>query len=119
MFWGVPSGPYLVLPFFGPSNPRDGVGLAVDFTADPWGWYLIDHDLDWVNWARFGVDAVSKEEAYMDFLDDIRRTSLDYYAAMRSLSRQRREALVNAGKHDGAVIHDRASPKAPPLQVGE
>src|SRR5579872_3529001 len=35
--WGVPDGPYLVLPFFGPSNPRDGIGLGVDGYADPWG----------------------------------------------------------------------------------
>jgi phospholipid-binding lipoprotein MlaA len=29
-YWGVPSGPYIVLPFFGPSSARDGVGLAGD-----------------------------------------------------------------------------------------
>lgn len=33
--WGVQSGPYLVLPLFGPSTIRDGVGFAVDFAADP------------------------------------------------------------------------------------
>ena len=31
--WGVPTGPYLVLPLFGPSNVRDGIGLAVDMAA--------------------------------------------------------------------------------------
>lgn len=31
-YWGVESGPYLVLPFFGPSSVRDGIGLTVDFT---------------------------------------------------------------------------------------
>jgi phospholipid-binding lipoprotein MlaA len=34
-FWGVPSGPYLVLPFFGPSSPRDTVGLIGDAFMDP------------------------------------------------------------------------------------
>jgi len=33
--WGVPSGSYLMLPFFGPSNPRDAAGLVVDFLTDP------------------------------------------------------------------------------------
>ena len=33
--WGIPSGPYLVLPFFGPSTVRGGFGLAADFAADP------------------------------------------------------------------------------------
>jgi len=32
-YWGVSSGPYLVLPFFGPSTVRDGAGLVVDYTA--------------------------------------------------------------------------------------
>jgi phospholipid-binding lipoprotein MlaA len=34
-FWGVPSGPYLVLPFFGPSSPRDTVGLIGDAALNP------------------------------------------------------------------------------------
>ncbi|WP_333874836.1 MlaA family lipoprotein [Methylobacter sp.] len=34
-FWGVPSGPYLVLPFFGPSTPRDTIGLIGDAFLDP------------------------------------------------------------------------------------
>jgi phospholipid-binding lipoprotein MlaA len=34
-FWGIPSGPYLVLPFFGPSSPRDTVGLIGDALMDP------------------------------------------------------------------------------------
>ncbi|MGZ4996328.1 MAG: MlaA family lipoprotein [Methylobacter sp.] len=34
-FWGVPSGPYLVLPFFGASTPRDTVGLLGDALLDP------------------------------------------------------------------------------------
>ena len=34
-YWGVPSGPYLVLPLFGPSSPRDTVGLIGDAFMDP------------------------------------------------------------------------------------
>jgi len=33
--WGVPTGPYLVLPVFGPSNLRDAGGFAVDMAGDP------------------------------------------------------------------------------------
>jgi len=43
---------------------------------------------------------------YLDCLDDGRRTSLDYYATMRSLYRQRRDALVNAGKKDIEAIRN-------------
>ena len=34
-YWGVPSGPYLVLPFFGPSSPRDTFGLVGDALFNP------------------------------------------------------------------------------------
>ena len=34
-YWGVPSGPYLVLPLFGPSSPRDAIGLLGDALMDP------------------------------------------------------------------------------------
>jgi phospholipid-binding lipoprotein MlaA len=34
-YWGIPSGPYLVLPFFGPSTPRDTFGLIGDAILDP------------------------------------------------------------------------------------
>ncbi|HOA95005.1 MAG TPA: VacJ family lipoprotein, partial [Quisquiliibacterium sp.] len=33
--WGLASGPYLVLPIFGPSSVRDGLGFALDMAADP------------------------------------------------------------------------------------
>jgi phospholipid-binding lipoprotein MlaA len=33
--WGVPSGPFVMLPFLGPSTARDGVGFFVDFLLDP------------------------------------------------------------------------------------
>lgn len=33
--WGVPPGPYVMLPFFGPSNLRDTFGLGVDFLVEP------------------------------------------------------------------------------------
>ncbi len=39
--WGLPEGPYLMLPVLGPSNPRDGVALAVDtFVLDPVAWWV-------------------------------------------------------------------------------
>ena len=105
--WGVGPGPYLVLPFFGSSNPRDAIGLGVDFASDPVGYYLLDRHMNYLNYVRFGVSAISQYEAYLDFIDDLRRTSLDYYATMRSLYRQRREAEVEAGKHDVEVSRDR------------
>ncbi|NDE90943.1 MAG: VacJ family lipoprotein [Alphaproteobacteria bacterium] len=94
--WGAPEGPYLVLPILGPSNPRDAVGFAIDSAAQPWGYvtnnyggtatsnrYLI---------AAVGADALDKRSRYLDALDALEKGSLDFYAQLRSVSRQHRAA---------------------------
>ena len=93
--WGVGEGPYLVLPVIGPSNPRDGIGYLVDSYADPLDQYLGDNDMAWVSQVRFGVSVVTVFEANIDALDDIKRSSMDYYGAMRSAYRQRRASEIN------------------------
>ena len=61
--WGVGEGLYLVLPFFGPSNPRDAVGkLFVDNYFDPLGLYLANTDRDEARYARMAVGAVDEYE---------------------------------------------------------
>lgn len=96
--WGVDEQFYLVLPLFGPSNPRDAIGLGIESTLDPLSYYLDDHHLRWAELTRFLVTGLSKREAYIETIDDVKRTSLDYYSAMRSLYRQRREALIQDAK---------------------
>lgn len=88
--WGVPEGPYLMLPLLGPSNPRDGVGMAADTYADPVGWWASNADADWVTPSRMTVSGIDTREEYLDILDDIERSSLDYYASIRSMYRQNR-----------------------------
>lgn len=92
--WGVGEGPYLVLPILGPSNPRDTTGLAVEWLADPFDIWMDHEGHDWAIWTRMGVAGVDKREAYLDTLDEIEKSSVDYYAAMRSLYRQRRAVDV-------------------------
>ncbi len=92
--WGAGDGPYLVLPLFGPSDLRDGIGLGIESTLDPLGYYLADNHMRWLSTTRFLVSGLSAYEGYMDSLQDVKRTSLDYYSAMRSLSRQRRASQI-------------------------
>lgn len=88
--WGVGEGPYLVLPLLGPSNPRDTVGLASEFFLDPVNIYLNNQDLEYLTYVRAGVRAIDARARSLDTLDELERTSLDYYAAIRSLYRQQR-----------------------------
>lgn len=97
--WGIPAGPYLVLPVLGPSSPRDAVGVGVGFVADPVDIVLSNNDLEEWSWARTGVGALDQRESLLDRLDDLERTSLDYYAALRSVYRQyRADEIKNSPK---------------------
>jgi phospholipid-binding lipoprotein MlaA len=94
--WGIPEGPYLVVPILGPSNPRDLVGEVAEGYGDPWNRLVTGNPftLYWIPFVRGGVDGIDRRARYLDALADIERTSLDYYATIRSLYRQRREALI-------------------------
>lgn len=103
--WGVGHGPYMVLPIMGPSSARDGTGMLVDYFLDPLNWYFYNvspHNEGW-QYARFAAEGLVKREELLDALDDLRRNSFDYYAAMRSAYAQRREAMVSDLGSDGAM----------------
>ncbi len=92
--WGVGNSPYLVLPFFGSSSVRDTAGLIVDSYADPIRLWMSNTDNEGWYYAKVGVTALDKREELLDVLDDLKKNSIDYYAAVRSSYAQRRESLV-------------------------
>lgn len=96
--WGVGEGFYLVLPVFGPSNPRDAVGKVVDRFFDPLSFYLASENLEAAQYARLSTEAVDEYGGVVDELEELKRTSVDYYAALRSLYRQRRATEIRNGE---------------------
>ena len=98
--WGVPEGPYLVVPVLGPSNPRDLSGQVAEGFGDPFNYIVTGnpYTLYWIPFVRGGVSGVDQRSRYIETLADIERTSLDYYATIRSLYRQRRAALIRGEK---------------------
>lgn len=92
--WGAGEGPYIVLPIFGPSNPRDAVGLVVDYFSDPVNMWANNTDREGYVLARGVIQAVDTRAYYYDAIEDIRTNSLDPYASFRSFYRQRREAEI-------------------------
>jgi phospholipid-binding lipoprotein MlaA len=97
--WGVGEGPYLVLPFFGPDNPRDATGQVVDIFLDPSTYIHIDGHIYW-SAGREVAKAVDLRARNIDNLESIERSSVDYYASMRSLYRQLRNNAIRDGKPD-------------------
>ena len=98
--WGIPEGPYLVVPVLGPSDPRDLVGQVAEGFGDPFNKLVTGnpYTLYWIPFVRGGVAGIDQRSRYIETLADIERTSLDYYATIRSLYRQRRAALIRHEK---------------------
>jgi phospholipid-binding lipoprotein MlaA len=98
--WGFGEGPYIMMPILGPMNVRDGIGKFVDSFFDPFSTVVNEPAADWTRRVLAGVDTRAN---LLDVLDDLERTSLDYYAAIRSLYRQRRSDEITNGKGDAPL----------------
>lgn len=95
--WGVPEGPYLILPLLGPSNFRDLAGYAVDSFADPVNRTFRGHDTKWAPYARTGISVIHTRAELLGQLEELERTSVDYYTTIRSVYRQRRQGAILNG----------------------
>ena len=96
--WGVPEGPYLMLPLIGPSSLRHGVGRYVDKLFNPLFWvgeFEDPDELEIYGYVEEPINALNERVAVLDTLDEVERTSIDFYAAIRSLYRQRRQDQIN------------------------
>ncbi len=103
--WGFPEGPYLVLPILGPSNPRDAVGFAVDAIASPWS-YVVEDMAGPGTRNRYVISSIAasgldRRAASLDQLEALEKGSVDFYAQLRSVSRQyRHKQLGMADAHN-------------------
>lgn len=97
--WGIDKGPYLMLPFFGPSTFRETVGLVGDYYLDPLTYYYTSDSHDHQRYmltVRTGLRALRDRAAIIDEqgndgLEALEKGSADYYAAVRSIYLQRLE----------------------------
>jgi len=92
--WGIAEGPYVMMPVLGPSNPRDIVGSIADGFADPGDYVASQHHLYYAILARKVTSGIDVRSRNIESLAEIEKTSLDYYATIRSLYRQRRAAQI-------------------------
>ncbi len=91
--WGVGSGPYVVLPLFGPSTVRDTAALPVDWSGDLWV-YTTPVDVRNVGALVRLVDQRATALNATNLLEEI---ALDRYTFIRGAYLQRRESQVNDG----------------------
>ena len=99
------GGPYLVLPLLGSSNVRDAIGRGADFFLDPIGWATSTE----VGIGRAGTEVIDNRSRNIEEVRDLERNSLDFYATVRSLYRQRRAQQIR---------NDQVEPSEPAPTIG-
>ena len=99
---GVSSGPYLVIPLLGPSNTRDVVGRIAGYFGDPVTFAMRQENHDSWIWIGTAIKGISYREENLERIDNLRMSSVDFYATVRSLYEQRRERLIQNESADSA-----------------
>ncbi len=104
--WGLSDGPYLMLPFLGPTNVRDGIGIyGVDRAFDPLYYASYNSERFIVEYngpIRSVTEAIDARSRNYQDVRDLEESSLDFYAAVRSLYRQQRATLISNGENSSA-----------------
>lgn len=91
--WGVPAGPYLVIPFLGPSTLRDAPSLYADYLTDT-RHYIADNSIDF---AFVGLSIVDRRASLIP-LEAALEGAFDPYALIRNAYLDRREYQVRDGE---------------------
>jgi phospholipid-binding lipoprotein MlaA len=93
--YGVPRGPYLVIPVFGPSSVRDGAGDVVDRLFEPLTYVFGIGILGSTIQVAIGTGSgITTYEAHDEELDQLEASSIDFYSALRSVYLQNRDAEI-------------------------
>jgi phospholipid-binding lipoprotein MlaA len=95
--WGIDAGPAVQLPLLGSSNLRDSLGSVVGLVVNPLA-AIPGGAVTAVTSAGAGGGMIDGRAQVLDASNDLEKTSLDYYATLRSISLQRRAALVEDGR---------------------
>jgi phospholipid-binding lipoprotein MlaA len=117
--WGVKSGPYLFLPFSGPTTVRDTVGKGIDIALDPLTYMNYSDKLAVAIGTQVvrGLDTLQSSQAE---LDTLLKDAADPYATLRSVYLQNREALVRGGDATAVlppIDEDEPAPAPEPQQA--
>jgi phospholipid-binding lipoprotein MlaA len=102
-FWGVPPGPYLVLPLLGPSTVRDGTGLIVDFYTYPPTWLITDVRAANITYAATYVIVRADRLEAQQFVSD---AAVDEYSFVREAFLQQRINLIWDGNPPKEKLED-------------
>lgn len=106
--WGVPSGPYLVLPLLGPSNPRDALARVVDQAFQPLTWIEFESDDNLDTYIAVGSATLSGLNARLALDEQIKtlNSQPEPYVALRRIYTSQRDSAIRNGKVDEETVYD-------------
>jgi phospholipid-binding lipoprotein MlaA len=105
--YGVPAGPYLVLPLFGPSSVRDGIGMGVDVKFN-----ILNYIEPAVRNPMYIAQFVSARADLLGATDLLQQAALDKYSFVRDAYRQQRQSLIRGSQNSNAPLPDYGDPGA-------
>ena len=108
--WGVPTGPYVVLPFWGPSTIRDSAGMVVDALGYP------ANNIDDVRWRNslYGLRVVNTRANYLKAGEVLDAVALDKYSLTRDVYLRSRIGGAASGGDGKLENYDDDAGKLPP-----
>ena len=106
--WGVPAGPYFVLPFFGPSTVRDTVALPVDYLGRPQAQI---HDVPVRN-SLTVLEAIDTRARLLGVEQLLDQAALDPYSFQRDAYLQKRRSDIRGGEAPDEERYDLDEPPA-------
>jgi len=108
--YGYENSNYLVLPFFGPSTPRDGlIGIPVDYYAFSLYPYITPES---TRYQVYGVGVVDRRAQLLKFQEVMDEASVDKYVFVRNAFMQRRAHLIQENQHLGYDERESSEPVA-------
>ncbi|HKT99622.1 MAG TPA: VacJ family lipoprotein, partial [Paraburkholderia sp.] len=105
--YGVPAGPYLVLPLFGPSDVRDGIGMGVDVKFN-----VLNYIEPAVRNPMYVMQFVSARADLLGATDLLKQAALDPYSFVRDAYRQQRESLIRGSQNNNVPLPNYGDPGA-------
>ena len=90
--YGIYSGPYIMLPFLGPSTARDTVGLVVDGLMNPMSWLLPWYVTVPADVGSAAINAVNYRSLHPNQFEEADRYAVDLYGAVQDAYMQTRAA---------------------------
>lgn len=114
-YWGVPAGPYLVVPILGPYTLRDGFGEIVDTTGAAYAymnlfWFdvvgLNGYETTGASIGSYAFRLVNLRTIYLEEIASNRKDAFDYYAFVRNAYLQNRRARVLDSTDTAAAVEE-------------